>query len=118
TVGAVMAAVAMLALWASAPALAQTAGQPTPWGLGMQESVTEVMHQIRWFETYTLVIITVTLSCMPRPQGVGWPAVCARAGALAHNASMATAAIIAPTVNATRETIVCAVITATFIPKN
>ncbi|MEM0908678.1 MAG: cytochrome c oxidase subunit II [Pseudomonadota bacterium] len=38
---------------------AAAAGQPTPWGLGLQTSVTEIMDQIRWFETYTLVIITV-----------------------------------------------------------
>lgn len=34
------------------------AAQPEPWGLGLQEGVTPVMAQIRWFEGYTLIIIT------------------------------------------------------------
>lgn len=46
-----------LALGASA--MAQTPGQPAPWGMGMQSSATEIMDKIRWFETYTLIIITV-----------------------------------------------------------
>jgi len=39
-------------------AAAQVLGQPTDWGMGMQPAASEAMAQIRWFETYTLVIVT------------------------------------------------------------
>ena len=49
-------AVLLAALTAFAsPALA---AQPTPWALGLQEAATGVMEHIRWFETFTLIIIT------------------------------------------------------------
>lgn len=46
------------ALAMTAPAAAEVIGQPHPWGISLQQSATEVMDRIRWFETYTLVIIT------------------------------------------------------------
>lgn len=47
------------ALALAAPALADIPGQPSPWGVGMQIGVTEIMGQIKWFERYTLIIITI-----------------------------------------------------------
>jgi len=47
------------ALAATVPASAEIPGQPTPWGMGMQIGVTEIMAQIKWFERYTLIIITL-----------------------------------------------------------
>lgn len=35
------------------------AAQPEPWQMGLQPAATEVMASIRWFESFTLVIITV-----------------------------------------------------------
>ncbi|MEM7694691.1 MAG: cytochrome c oxidase subunit II [Pseudomonadota bacterium] len=50
---------AVVALCASiSAATAEVLGQPTPWGLGFQQAASDTMAQIRWFETYTLVIIT------------------------------------------------------------
>ncbi|WP_349359646.1 cytochrome c oxidase subunit II [Stappia sp.] len=40
-------------------AAAAQAAQPTPWQMGMQPSATEVMSDIRWFNGFTLTIITV-----------------------------------------------------------
>ncbi|GAB5374287.1 MAG: cytochrome c oxidase subunit II [Acuticoccus sp.] len=47
------------ALTMAAPAAAEVMGQPHPWGVSLQLGATEIMNQIRWFETYTLIIITV-----------------------------------------------------------
>ncbi len=38
---------------------AALAEQPVPWQMGLQPAATEVMASIRWFESFTLVIITV-----------------------------------------------------------
>ena len=38
---------------------AALAAQPEPWQMGLQPAATEVMTSIRWFESFTLVIITV-----------------------------------------------------------
>jgi len=35
------------------------AAQPQPWEMGLQPAATEVMHSIRWFESFTLIIVTV-----------------------------------------------------------
>ena len=38
------------------------ADQPRPWQMGMQEAATPIMHEIRWFEQYTLwFIVPITL---------------------------------------------------------
>ncbi len=43
-------------------ASAGLADQPRPWETGLQEAATPIMHQIRWFEQYTLwFIVPVTL---------------------------------------------------------
>jgi cytochrome c oxidase subunit 2 len=49
--------VALAAL--ATPAAAETAGQPKPWQLGLQEAATPVMEQIQSFHNLLLVIITV-----------------------------------------------------------
>ena len=36
-----------------------SAAQPQPWATSLQEAATPVMGQIRWFEGYTLIIITL-----------------------------------------------------------
>ena len=38
------------------PALA---AQPTPWAMSLQDAATTVMNHIRWFEAFTLIIITL-----------------------------------------------------------
>jgi cytochrome c oxidase subunit 2 len=38
---------------------AALAEQPVPWQLGLQPAATEVMASIRWFESFTLIIITL-----------------------------------------------------------
>lgn len=55
-----------IGLWLTAivAALALSAGpaaaaQPEPWGMSFQDAATEVMSHIQWFETFTLIIITV-----------------------------------------------------------
>ena len=40
-------------------ATAANAAQPVPWGVSLQEAATPIMGQIRWFEGYTLIIITL-----------------------------------------------------------
>lgn len=35
------------------------AAQPEPWGINFQQSATNIMAQITWFDWYTLIIITV-----------------------------------------------------------
>ena len=35
------------------------ASQPTPWQIGLQPAASEVMEDIAWFNTFTLVIITI-----------------------------------------------------------
>lgn len=35
------------------------AAQPTPWAMGFQESATRIMSRISWFESFTLIIITL-----------------------------------------------------------
>lgn len=41
------------------------AGQPTPWGIGLQRSVTDVMNDLVWFNSFTLWIVTaITLFVM------------------------------------------------------
>jgi cytochrome c oxidase subunit 2 len=37
------------------------AAQPRPWEMGLQPAATEVMGTIRWFESFTLVIITLVV---------------------------------------------------------
>ncbi len=38
------------------------ADQPRPWQMGLQEAATPIMHEIRWFEQYTLwFIVPITL---------------------------------------------------------
>ncbi|GAB5508990.1 MAG: cytochrome c oxidase subunit II [Hyphomicrobiales bacterium] len=52
----------MLAAVVSALALLAgpaAAAQPEPWGMSFQDSATEIMSHIQWFETFTLIIITV-----------------------------------------------------------
>ena len=51
------AAVAAAILASSGAALAGM-GQPSPWQLGLQQSVTEVMDYVTWFHNILLVIIT------------------------------------------------------------
>lgn len=50
------AAVAAAMVLAAPPVLA---AQPEPWQMGLQPAGTEVMGSIRWFESFTLVIVTV-----------------------------------------------------------
>lgn len=55
---------ASLALAALVAAMALLAGpaaaaQPEPWGMSFQDAATQVMSHIQWFETFTLIIITV-----------------------------------------------------------
>jgi cytochrome c oxidase subunit 2 len=38
---------------------AASAAQPEPWQMGLQPAATDVMASIRWFESFTLIIITV-----------------------------------------------------------
>jgi len=38
---------------------AALAAQPEPWQMGLQPAATEVMASVRWFESFTLIIITV-----------------------------------------------------------
>jgi cytochrome c oxidase subunit 2 len=38
---------------------AALAAQPEPWQMGLQPAATDVMASIRWFESFTLIIITV-----------------------------------------------------------
>lgn len=52
------AAIAAALLGVALPGAA-SAAQPEPWQMGLQPAGTEVMHSIRWFESFTLVIITV-----------------------------------------------------------
>lgn len=39
-------------------ASAASAAQPTPWQMGMQPAATTVMEDIRWFNDFTLIIMT------------------------------------------------------------
>ncbi len=57
--GLLCAAMALAGMGLATPALAEIPGQPHAWGIGMQIGVTEVMGQIKWFERYTLIIVTV-----------------------------------------------------------
>lgn len=54
----VLAFAVFLAPFAGGVALAGL-GQPSPWQLGLQESASGVMDDIRWFHDYVMVIITV-----------------------------------------------------------
>jgi cytochrome c oxidase subunit 2 len=38
---------------------AALAAQPEPWQMGLQPAATEVMASVRWFESFTLIIVTV-----------------------------------------------------------
>ena len=38
---------------------AAMAAQPEPWQMGLQPAATEVMASVRWFESFTLIIVTV-----------------------------------------------------------
>jgi cytochrome c oxidase subunit 2 len=38
---------------------AALAAQPVPWQMGLQPAATEVMASVRWFESFTLIIVTV-----------------------------------------------------------
>lgn len=51
-----LAALAPISLFASLPA---QAAQPVDWQLGLQPAASEIMEKITWFNTFTLVIITV-----------------------------------------------------------
>jgi cytochrome c oxidase subunit 2 len=53
-----LAFVAFMAPFAGGVALAGL-GQPSPWQLGLQDSATGVMDDIRWFHDYVMIIITV-----------------------------------------------------------
>lgn len=55
-VGLLLAAVVSALALLAGPA---AAAQPEPWGMSFQDSATEIMSHIQWFETFTLIIITV-----------------------------------------------------------
>ncbi len=59
TLGATFSRLALGAATALGLGGAALAAQPEPWQLGLQPAATEVMASIRWFESFTLVIITV-----------------------------------------------------------
>jgi cytochrome c oxidase subunit 2 len=52
-------AVVAAAILASAEVALAGVGQPSPWQMGLQQSVTEVMDRIEWFHNLLLVLITL-----------------------------------------------------------
>ena len=59
TLGATLSRLALGAAAACGLGGAALAAQPEPWQMGLQPAATEVMASIRWFESFTLIIITV-----------------------------------------------------------
>lgn len=50
---------AVLAIAALSGMEPASAAQPMPWQMGLQPAATDIAHEIRWFEQFTLIIITV-----------------------------------------------------------